>query len=118
METNIKMCTACQKLKRKGEFHKNSAQPDGYNDWCIECMKEYRKQYLADAPLRRKAHAGIVQKCKGCDNVFPIESYYHDDGTSTGYRVFCPECYYKIKIKSKFIRFIKNNVPKEIILSK
>mgnify|MGYP001193157389 CR=1 FL=1 len=41
----MKICTHCKKQKSKLSFHKDIRYKDGFNPWCIDCRKEYMKEY-------------------------------------------------------------------------
>ena len=38
----LKICNRCKDTKPYEEFHKYRVSKDGYNRWCIECVKEYQ----------------------------------------------------------------------------
>lgn len=46
METTIstKLCTGCKVVKDTSSFGKNKTAFDGWNTWCKDCHKVYRKQ--------------------------------------------------------------------------
>ncbi len=41
---NLKQCSRCKKTKSLYQFHKNKSKKDGYNHYCKECVKEYKKK--------------------------------------------------------------------------
>lgn len=43
----MKQCSHCERILPFDDFHKNKAQPDGYNYWCKECHKDWRESYKA-----------------------------------------------------------------------
>jgi hypothetical protein len=38
------LCTSCNEVKLKTEFHKNPTKRIPYNAWCKECYKKYKEQ--------------------------------------------------------------------------
>jgi len=107
-----KTCTRCQNTKEISEFHNNIAQNDGLDTWCIECRKQYRKEYMSkeNAERRRKEHAGTTQKCSGCWTALPIEAFQKDSGSATGYHRMCPKCRKTVKMRAEFIKFIQTTL--------
>lgn len=47
---DVKFCGRCKKEKSVGEFGKNSSRPDGLQQWCKVCWREYVKDYEAKNP--------------------------------------------------------------------
>jgi hypothetical protein len=98
-----KMCSCCKTIKSIKQFHKNKRRPDGRQPWCKSCMKKHRKIYMANAEDRRKQHAGTYKECHGCGKILPIETFTNDKHTSTGYRMYCPDCENNMKQKREMI---------------
>jgi len=48
-------CTICEKVKKLESFHKNKQRPNGYCSRCIECHKEYMREW------RRTNHEKTLQ---------------------------------------------------------
>ncbi len=48
-----KLCTKCEVLKLRSDFGVNSCKPDGLQNWCISCCKDYYQQNK-EAILQRK----------------------------------------------------------------
>lgn len=42
---NKKYCSGCLQSKSLDNFHKNSRNKDAHQDWCKDCVKEYKYQY-------------------------------------------------------------------------
>lgn len=53
-----KTCVKCGSLKEFELFPRDKKVRDGYNSWCYECRREYKKtpQYLAKSRVAKKAH--------------------------------------------------------------
>jgi|GEM_PF-2142573 len=43
MRATGKYCKCCEEYKPLTEFHRNRKQPDGYQTYCIDCNKVYKK---------------------------------------------------------------------------
>jgi len=41
----VKYCSTCNSVKSTINFHKNKTRSDGLQDYCIECMKIYRREW-------------------------------------------------------------------------
>lgn len=40
----MKRCSKCGIEKGRSNFYKNKHKKDGLNNWCIECLKQYKKE--------------------------------------------------------------------------
>lgn len=40
---DVKHCNRCKSHKLRAEFTENWTRPSGLNDWCKQCMREYRQ---------------------------------------------------------------------------
>ena len=65
----MKTCTKCGIDKELGEFCKNKNHSDGRNNWCKQCVKEYKYNYnkTPEGNLRIKWRA-IHQRCYNSKN--------------------------------------------------
>jgi hypothetical protein len=41
----FKICSGCKSNLPTTKFHKNKTQPDGLNNWCKDCLVEFRNSY-------------------------------------------------------------------------
>ena len=46
MEEKTKVCGRCGKEKPLSEFYRAPANKDGHNNRCIDCLKQYRREYI------------------------------------------------------------------------
>lgn len=58
----MKYCTKCNKSKDLSEFRPNSRKKDGYQHYCIECDKEYQKEWYKANSEKAKRRAKIHNK--------------------------------------------------------
>lgn len=48
-----KRCTNCRKVKPLSHFYRSRRRKDSYQDWCIDCQREYRQARAAQMTARK-----------------------------------------------------------------
>jgi len=79
---NTKTCSSCKKDFNLSEFTLNKTAPDGYNAYCVECRKKYRKTHKDKTVLNRGKRSKskkqkFIQSSKSTPCVDCGKSYPH-----------------------------------------
>ncbi len=63
-----KECVKCQQVLPLTEFNKKNNMAGGYQSWCKECIKEYKRQY-------REKKRGVAEefKCDQCTRTYKLK---------------------------------------------
>lgn len=70
---DFKICTKCKAEKTFDEFSRNRTKKDGYESWCKECGKEYKKRYRKSDRGKKVEEA---YRIKNKDKYKEIQSKY------------------------------------------
>lgn len=63
----MKQCTKCKKHKPLGGFDKHKRSKDGFQWWCKDCAKEYKRHWEKTTPkgiatAKRKQHPNAIRR--------------------------------------------------------
>ena len=74
----MKECPRCHQILPESSFHKDKSKKDGLRSYCIQCQREYNREY--------KKERLENNLCYDCGR--PIPKYWDR-------KRFCPDCYEK-----------------------
>lgn len=101
-----KTCSLCRLTKPIEQFYINNARADKHDHRCIDCFKEYHKQYERKKSMEKKAqtrnkhridlHPPTQPKgmkiCSTCRKEKSFDAYYNNSKTQDGKEYRCIEC--------------------------
>lgn len=129
MNTKTSKCSICKKHKELSQFYKAVGRYNGRDSKCIDCKKEWEKQYRitrktywanykkknafkqkAREKLRYAVKMGRVkkQKCK-CGNS-RVEAHHEDYSEPLEVIWFCHKCHMDFDSKKKEPRYFKGRL--------
>lgn len=86
----MKKCHACLFEKYLSEFSKNKRMPDGLQQRCKDCCKQYR-EYNKIKNKSRKLDAQSLQ-CSECEQILDISLFSSKDNCPRGFDYWCKNC--------------------------
>ena len=92
-----KVCTKCGIDKPVSEFNKAKGAKDNHNPWCINCAKDYSKEYRRIHTKQktcrvRNDYKVYFKVCSQCGVLKSADKYYKNNYNESGLRAQCSEC--------------------------
>lgn len=87
-----KQCTKCKRILPIEKFWLNRCQKDGYEHWCIDCLKKYRETMYKKLEKERSKISITEKKCTKCQRILPISEFSPCRGFRDGYSLWCKKC--------------------------
>lgn len=87
-----KRCSTCHAIKAPTQFCRNRTQPDGLNNVCRMCAKEYDRRQREKLP---PDELPTEKTCRRCGQTKPIEDFVKRGDRIEMRRSLCKECRYK-----------------------
>jgi hypothetical protein len=108
-----KICSRCKQEKNIENFYNHRLHEDGYSSWCIDCYKEYKKEYY------QKNKEEIKKLCKKRSKIYyklhkkERKNYYNHHKEEIKIYRLTPISIYKSLQRSAERRHIEFNLNKE-----
>lgn len=93
-QVEYKTCRTCNKIKPISEFCKETKQPDGYNNQCKVCYREWQKNNRdkkKPIPTLKPEH----KICNKCKQELPFSSFTKEPAGRFGLHSWCKQCSYE-----------------------
>lgn len=118
----MKRCCKCKDIRPIDCFNKNKSRPDGLEDSCRECGRDYlaekEAKKIADSIAKKEEdklekyynkHKNKIMVCKNCGRENTIDDYFlYVNKPSYTVQKKCKNCHKKYKEKTLINRALKN----------
>ena len=91
---NKKKCPGCNRTLPVSEFYSHEALKDGLNNYCMECSKRMRREYMDKWEQKREltTKVPIAKECNICHRILPLKKFYPNRVYKDGYSGTCIAC--------------------------
>jgi hypothetical protein len=95
MSDSTKRCARCKEEMPCAAFGRHSGRPDGLQDYCKPCARDYAKEWDRRKRAERRAWRAVPEGhkfCRGCGQTKPHSEWHRNTAASDGLSSRCKAC--------------------------